>query len=46
VEESGAVPTHDGADEILKGKTADFLNDLSAEWHENSKDINEERMNK
>jgi MoaA/NifB/PqqE/SkfB family radical SAM enzyme len=46
VEESGAVPTHDGADEILKGKTADFLDDLSAEWHEISKDINEERMNK
>ncbi|RCW50783.1 MULTISPECIES: radical SAM protein [unclassified Halanaerobium] len=45
VEESGAVPTHDGADEILKDETADFLDDLSAKWHKSSKDINKERMN-
>jgi MoaA/NifB/PqqE/SkfB family radical SAM enzyme len=43
VSESGAKPTHKEAEDILKGETASFLDDLSSRWHKRSKKINEER---
>ncbi len=41
--ESGARPTHPGAADVLTGKTAGFLDNLSSEWREKSKPIYEER---
>jgi MoaA/NifB/PqqE/SkfB family radical SAM enzyme len=44
VKESGASPTHEGADTILKDEIAVELDRLSAEWGRISKPIFEERM--
>ncbi len=46
VEESNAQPTHEGADTVLKGEVADFLDNLSSRWHKRSEPINEEREKK
>ncbi|HLV09390.1 MAG TPA: radical SAM protein [Halanaerobiales bacterium] len=46
VKESGAHPTHDGADEVLKGNTSSFLDELSDIWHDVSREIYEDRMEK
>ncbi len=46
VRESGAFPTHEGADTVLKGEVADYLDRLSAEWAEVSKPIFYKRMGK
>lgn len=44
VKESTALATHDGAGEILKGETAERLDEISSVWHKLSKEINDERM--
>lgn len=44
VEESGAYPTHEGADSILKGDLAKRLDEISSRWQEVSKPINEKRI--
>jgi MoaA/NifB/PqqE/SkfB family radical SAM enzyme len=44
--ESGARPTHPGAVDVLTGRTAEFLDNLSSEWQERSKPIYEERTKK
>jgi hypothetical protein len=44
--ESGAQPTHEGAEDVLNGKTAKFLDNLSYNWREKSQPINEERTKK
>jgi len=44
--ESGARPTHPGAETVLTGKIADHLDELSARWREKSKSIYEERVKK
>ncbi len=44
--ESGARPTHPGAADVLTGKTARFLDNLSSNWQEKSKPINKERAKK
>jgi len=44
--ESGAKPTHPGADTLLTGKIADYLDDLSTSWQAKSKHIYEERRKK
>jgi MoaA/NifB/PqqE/SkfB family radical SAM enzyme len=41
--ESGAQPTHEGAEDVLNGETAKFLDNLSYNWREMSQPINEER---
>ena len=46
VEESSAYPTHDGADNVLGGETAKFLDELSETWLEISQEIHEERMSR
>ncbi|ACL70359.1 radical SAM protein [Halothermothrix orenii] len=46
VEESGAKPTHEGADTVLKGDVAKGLDKMSSEWSRVSKPIFEERMGK
>lgn len=43
IKESGANPTHQEAESVLKGEVADFLDDLSSHWHEKSKPIDEKR---
>jgi len=43
VEESDAQPTHEGADTVLEGDVANFLDNLSSRWHKRSEPINEER---
>lgn len=43
VKESGARPTHPGADDILKGEVAQFLDNLSGEWREEVKKLEEEK---
>ncbi|MDI3548202.1 MAG: hypothetical protein PWR10_1854 [Halanaerobiales bacterium] len=45
IEESGARPTHPGADMVLKGNVAKELDELSKRWHKRSRHINDERMN-
>lgn len=45
VEESGARPTHPGADTVLKGNVAKELDNLSKRWHKRSKHVHDERMN-
>ena len=44
VDESGARPTHDGAETVLKGEVADGLDYLSQRWSKISRPIHEERM--
>ncbi|MDI3548334.1 MAG: hypothetical protein PWR10_1986 [Halanaerobiales bacterium] len=44
VKESGAHPTHTGADTVLKGEVAEGLDKISAKWAEVSKPIFAERM--
>jgi len=44
VEESGAFPTHPGAETVLKGDIADYLDKISDKWGDISKPIFEERM--
>jgi SUMO ligase MMS21 Smc5/6 complex component len=44
--ESGAQPTHEGAEDVLNGKTAKFLDNLSYNWREMSTPINNERIKK
>lgn len=44
--ESGAHPTHPGAESILTGKIADFLDEVSSQWREKSKAIYDERNRK
>ncbi|MDI9478258.1 MAG: radical SAM protein [Bacillota bacterium] len=46
VEESSAYPTHDGADNVLGGETAKFLDELSETWLEISQEIHEDRMSR
>ncbi|MFI5360317.1 MAG: radical SAM protein, partial [Halanaerobiales bacterium] len=46
VEESSAYPTHVGADNILVGETAKFLDELSGTWQAISREIHEERMSR
>jgi MoaA/NifB/PqqE/SkfB family radical SAM enzyme len=41
--ESGAKPTHPGAETVLTGKIADYLDNISAKWQGKSKPIYEER---
>ena len=43
VVESGAYPTHEGAETILSGSIGKFLDELSFSWHEKSRPINKER---
>lgn len=44
--ESKAKPTHVGADNVLKGETADYLNEISSNWLAISQKILEERIAK
>ncbi|HOR42652.1 MAG TPA: radical SAM protein [Atribacterota bacterium] len=44
VAESGAYPTHDGAETVITGPIAKFLDRLSSNWHKKSKPIFDERM--
>ncbi|MDD3539427.1 MAG: radical SAM protein [Atribacterota bacterium] len=46
IAESGAHPTHEGAESILEGEIAQFLDNLSAQWQEKSKPIFEQRTKK
>jgi len=46
VAESGAYPTHDGAETVITDPIAKFLDRLSSDWHKKSKPIFEERMKK
>ena len=46
VEESGAKPTHPGADNIFEEDVASQLDDLAERWGEISKPIDEERKKK
>lgn len=43
VAESGARPTHVGAEDVLTGATAAFLDQRSAEWHRVADQLEEER---
>jgi MoaA/NifB/PqqE/SkfB family radical SAM enzyme len=43
VKESGAYPTHPGADNIFEEDVAEELDDLSSQWAEKSDPINKER---
>lgn len=45
VEESGAEPTHEGADTVLKDDIARGLDQLSTRWHKKSRPIHEKREN-
>lgn len=44
VKESGAYPTHEGADNIVKEEVANYLDHLSREWEDLSQDIYNQRM--
>jgi MoaA/NifB/PqqE/SkfB family radical SAM enzyme len=44
--ESGARPTHEGAESVLSGEIAQFLDELSTNWDEKSRPIHEERTKK
>jgi MoaA/NifB/PqqE/SkfB family radical SAM enzyme len=46
IAESGAHPTHEGAESILEGEIAQSLDNLSAQWQEKSKPIFEQRTKK
>ncbi len=46
VKESGAKPTHPGADSLFDEDIANGLEDLSSRWEEKSKPIDKERKNK
>ena len=46
VTESGAYPTHEGAETILSGSIGKFLDELSFSWHEKSRPIFEKRAEK
>ncbi|HBY57587.1 MAG TPA: radical SAM protein [Candidatus Atribacteria bacterium] len=46
IAESGAHPTHEGAESILEGEIAQYLDNLSAQWQEKSKPIFEQRTKK
>jgi MoaA/NifB/PqqE/SkfB family radical SAM enzyme len=43
IEESGAHPTHAGAEDVLNGDMAKFLDETSARWNELSRPIFDER---
>ena len=42
VDETGALPTHHGAEEILKGTVGTFLDDLSQRWMKTSEEVEKE----
>lgn len=44
VEETDAVPSHEGAFNILQGEGAEFLDKLSAQWEKVAEDIAAERL--
>jgi virulence-associated protein VapD len=44
--ESGARPTHEGAETVLNDDIARFLDNLSYNWREMSVPINDERIKK
>jgi hypothetical protein len=46
IAESGAHPTHEGAESILEGEIAQYLDNLSSQWQEKSKPIFEQRTKK
>ncbi|MDD4896410.1 MAG: radical SAM protein, partial [Atribacterota bacterium] len=46
VAESGAHPTHEGAETVLTGSIGKFLDELSADWDRKSRPIFEERAKK
>jgi MoaA/NifB/PqqE/SkfB family radical SAM enzyme len=46
ISESGARPTHPGAETVLSGEIASFLDNLSKKWKEMSTPINKDRNNK
>ncbi len=46
VAESGAYPTHEGAETILSGPIGKYLDELSSDWHKKSRPIFEERIKK
>lgn len=46
VEESGAYPTHQGAEDILEGELAQSLDQIASIWREMSQEINNERLRK
>ncbi|MGM0410157.1 MAG: radical SAM protein [Bacillota bacterium] len=46
VKESGAEPTHPGADNIFNKEVAESLEDLAEEWSEKSEPIDKERKEK
>ena len=46
VAESGAYPTHEGAETILSGSIGKYLDKLSSDWHKKSRPIFEERAEK
>lgn len=46
IAESGAQPTHEGAESILEGEIAQYLDNLSSQWQEKSKPIFEQRTKK
>lgn len=46
IAESGAIPTHEGAGEVLEGKIAEELDAISSIWYNLSQEINQERLGK
>lgn len=46
VVESGAYPTHEGAETVLSGSIGKYLDELSSDWHKKSRPIFEERIKK
>lgn len=46
VAESGAYPTHEGAETILSGSIGKYLDELSSDWHKKSRPIFENRTEK
>jgi MoaA/NifB/PqqE/SkfB family radical SAM enzyme len=46
VAESGAYPTHEGAETVLTGSIGKFLDELSADWDRKSRPICKERTKK
>lgn len=44
VKESNAMPSYEGATDILQGEGADFLDNLSAQWEKVADEIMVERL--
>jgi len=42
VKECGACPTHRGAEQVLEGEVADYLDILSRQWLERAEELKEE----